>query len=58
MQSDMCHAAQITPAYRDRPAYSMTALIFRLLTKYLSNRINTAYNREHVAGLKLVDSCP
>jgi len=46
MQSVMHHTVQITitPSYRDRPAYSTTALILRSLTKYLPGRVNTIYN--------------
>ena len=43
---------------RDGPAYITTAFILRLLTKYLSNRVNTAYHWKHVTGLELADRDP
>jgi len=60
MQSVVHQAVQITisPAYRDGPAHSTTALILRSFTKYLRNRVNTVYNWKHIAGLKLADSNP
>ncbi|XP_018371806.1 PREDICTED: uncharacterized protein LOC108766801 [Trachymyrmex cornetzi] len=36
----------------------MTALILRSLTKYLPNRVDTAHNWKHVAGLELADRDP
>ncbi|KYM98772.1 hypothetical protein ALC62_10500 [Cyphomyrmex costatus] len=60
MRSVVRHAAHITitPVCRDGPAYTTTALILRSLTKYLPNRVDTAYNWKHVAGLELADRDP
>ncbi|XP_029171148.1 uncharacterized protein LOC114940595 [Nylanderia fulva] len=60
MQSVVRHAAHltITPANRDEPAYSTTALILRSLTKYVPNRISTTGTWNHVDGLQLADSDP
>jgi len=57
MQSVVRHATQITitPAYCNESAYTTTALILRSLTKYLPNRIDTAYNWKHVPGLEFAN---
>jgi len=55
MQSVVRYVVQITitPASRDGPAYydRVHLFILRSLTKYLLNRVDTAYNWKHVAGL-------
>jgi len=57
MQSVVRHAAQITitPGHRDGPAYITIAFILRSLTKYLPDRVDTAYKWKHVTGLELAD---
>ena len=59
MQSVVRHAVQITITSAHRgPAYATTAFILRSLTKYLSDRVDTAYKWKHVAELEFADCDP
>ncbi|XP_076660639.1 uncharacterized protein LOC143363994 [Halictus rubicundus] len=48
----------VSPAMKDRPAYSTTAVILKTLTNYVPPRKRTEINWSHISDLELADSNP
>ncbi|XP_076546670.1 uncharacterized protein LOC143305756 [Osmia lignaria lignaria] len=60
IQSVARHVADIliTPATKNEPAYSTTAIVMTALTRYVPSRNNSIATLSHLSGLKLADEDP